>query len=317
MTRFSCFPFALALLLGLSVPALADEDPRKAAGAHYQKGLELANRAEYRAALDEFNAAYAASPNYAVLYNIGQAEVAIGRPRQAIESLTKYLRDGGEQVPANRRQQVELQLKELKGAFAYLNVTTKPDGALVNVDGSNLATTPLAEPLRLSPGSHIVAVSRAGFSTETLMVGIAEGQQQTLNLELRTLRVGDPALTGVTASGRAERPTTAPEPRPIPPATAADRSSFPLGYVLMGAGVVTGGVAVAHYIWNAGRVRDFRNDEATLQTATAPGRRQRQIENNELAESIDRASVVTVLLGVGAGALAAGGVATLTWSGTW
>src|SRR5689334_11974849 len=109
MTRFSCFPLALALSLGLSAPAYADEDPRKAAGAHYQKGLELANRAEYRAALDEFNAAYAASPNYAVLYNIGQAEVAIGRPRQAIESLTKYLRDGGEQVPANRRQQVELQ----------------------------------------------------------------------------------------------------------------------------------------------------------------------------------------------------------------
>ena len=87
--------------------------------------------------------------------------------------------------------------------------------------------------------------------------------------------------------------------------------------MLLGAGVVTGGVAMAHYIWNAGRVRDFRSNEATLQTGTAPGRQQRQTENNELAESIDRASVVTVLLGVGAGALAAGGVTTLTWSGTW
>jgi hypothetical protein len=317
MTRSSCFFAAFALVLGLSIPARAEEEPRKAAGAHYQKGLELANRAEYRAALDEFNAAYAASPNFAVLYNIGQAEVAIGRPRQAIESLAKYLRDGGEQVPATRRQQVELQLKELKGAFAYLAVTTKPDGALVNVDGSNLASTPLREPLRLTPGSHIVAVSRAGYSTETMVVGIAEGQQQTLQLELRPLVAGDPALTGKNSPGVTANPTRAPEPRPIPPAPVADRPSFPLGYVLLGAGVVTGGVAISHAIWNAGRVRDFRNNEAMLQTGTTPGRRQRQLENNELAESIDRASVVTVLLGVGAGALAAGGVATLTWSGTW
>jgi hypothetical protein len=317
MTRPWCFPLALAWMLGVSLPTFADEDPRKAAGAHYQKGLELANRAEYRSALDEFNAAYAASPNFAVLYNIGQAEVAIGRPRQAIESLTKYLRDGGEQVPANRRQQVELQLKELKGAFAYLSVTTKPEGALVNVDGSNLASTPLGEPLRLAPGSHIVAVSRVGYSTETMLVGIAEGQQQTLNLELRPLVAGDPGLTGATSPAGAARPTPALEQRPIPAAPSADRSGFPIGYVLLGAGVVTGGVAIAHSIWNAGRVRDFRSHEATLQTSTAPGRRQRQIENNELAESIDRASVVTVLLGVGAGALAAGGVATLTWSGTW
>jgi tetratricopeptide (TPR) repeat protein len=330
MIRTSCSFIAFALVLGLASPLRAEEEPRKAAGAHYQKGLELANRAEYRAALDEFNAAYAASPNFAVLYNIGQAEVAIGRPRQAIESLTKYLRDGGEQVPATRRQQVELQLKELKGAFAYLSVTTKPDGALVNVDGANLASTPLAEPLRLTPGSHIVAVSRQGFSTESLMVAIAEGQQQTLNLELRPLGANDPGLKAGLQDGT-ERPVSTPEPRPTPPTRAADRSSFPTPYVLMGAGVAVGGVALAHYFWNAGRADDFRATDARLRNETVPGRRQLQLENNELAESIDRASVVTVGLGVASGVLVAGGAvwlvgfsgdagsdsASVRWRGTW
>src|SRR5690242_21507082 len=111
MTRASLFPLLLVLSVSVVSPAHADEDPRKVAAAHYQKGLELANRAQYQAALDEFNAAYAASPNFAVLYNIGQAEVAIGRPRRAIDSLERYLRDGGEQVPASRRQQVDDQLK--------------------------------------------------------------------------------------------------------------------------------------------------------------------------------------------------------------
>jgi hypothetical protein len=331
MRRLSRFSLALVLAVGLSARAHADDDLRKAAASHYQKGLELANRAEYRAALDEFKAAYAASPNFAVLYNIGQAEVAIGRPRQAIDSLTKYLRDGGEQVPATRRQQVELQLKELKGAFAYLSVTTKPDGALVNVDGSNLATTPLPEPLRLAPGSHIVAVSRQGFSTETLMVAIAEGQQQTLNLELRELSANDPAHRAAVTPGGKEHGVSELGPRLIPSAPVAEKSSFPTGYVLIGSGVVVGGVALAHYLWNAGRASDFRDNEAALQTDTAPGRRQRQLENNELAESINRASVVTVGLGVAAGVLVAGGAvwlvgfsgdatrdsASLRWSSAW
>src|ERR1051325_9822905 len=220
MIRASGFSLALATVLSVALPARADEDPRKAAGAHYQKGLELANRAEYRAALDEFNAAYAASPNYAVLYNIGQAQVAIGRPRLAIDALTRYLREGGEQIPPVRRQQVEEQLGALKSAFGYLRVTTDPEGALVTVDGGELGRTPLAEPLRLNPGSHIVTLSLQNKGAETRQITLAEGQEQTLKVQLFEAPMAPAALP---APAPVEAPPPAP-PGPPPPVAVPDKT---------------------------------------------------------------------------------------------
>lgn len=86
------------------------EDPRTAVADHYARGTELAGQGLYAAALEQFNTAYTASPHFAVLYNIGQAQMALRRPLEAIEALTKYLRDGADQVPLSRREQVQAQI---------------------------------------------------------------------------------------------------------------------------------------------------------------------------------------------------------------
>src|SRR5262249_42246285 len=90
------------------------EDPRGDARAHYARGLELAGQNGYAGALQEFNAAYALSPQYAVLYNIGQAHVALGHTTEAIETLGRYLRDGGDRISPARRAQVERQIAWLR-----------------------------------------------------------------------------------------------------------------------------------------------------------------------------------------------------------
>ena len=69
----------LAALLALgSVRIGYADDPRGEARAHYAKGLELASQNGYEGALREFNTAYAISPQFAVLFNIGQAHIALG-----------------------------------------------------------------------------------------------------------------------------------------------------------------------------------------------------------------------------------------------
>jgi hypothetical protein len=287
----------LALVLALGHPALAqaEGDPREAARQHYQRGVELANGGDYKAALGEFDQAYQASPNFAVLYNVGQAEVALGRPRKAIEALTRYLHDGGEQVPPERRTQVARQIALLESTFADLSVTTEPSGARVTLDGAELGAETLAQPLRLTAGTHIVTATRPGAAPVSRVVTLAEGQRQSVTLVLPDLPPAPPPAR--------------PEPVPAPPLPAPGPARFPVGYVLVGAGVAVGGVALAHYAWNAGRVNELRAEQAALATDTAPGRRERQLANNDLADSIDRASVVTVTLGVVGGALVAGGVA--------
>jgi tetratricopeptide (TPR) repeat protein len=313
MQRVFCFSVTLAFALGMATAAHAEE-PRKAAGEHYQRGLELADRGDYQTALEEFERAYSLSPNFAVLYNIGQADVELGRPLKAIEALERYLDDGKDKVPRGRRGEVERQLAQLRSSFAELSVTTTPSGAQIVLDGADIGTTPLAKPLTLTAGSHVVSASRPGAAAETRVVVVREGQKTELRLELPDVRPPD-APNAPNAPNAALAPTTGAETKPLVPSVAVQakgendraRAPFPTGYVLIGAGVVLGGATVAHYVWNHGRVEEYRANEAALETDTSPGRSERQLENNELASSIQHASVVTVVLGVASGALVAAG----------
>jgi tetratricopeptide (TPR) repeat protein len=348
----------LAFGLALAVPARASEEPWRAARTHYEHGVELAKRGDYKAALEEFNAAYAASPHFAVLYNIGQAEIALGRPLQAIEILQRYLRDGKDDVPAERKRQVEAQLAQLASVFAELSIATDPPGAQISIDGAVLGRSPLP-PQRLSAGSHVVTATRSNALPVTRVVVLKEGERQSLDLpvplgeggvlslqcwelgvqpyldgqpvELAKAGLGVPVGAGrhtvrFVAPGRVwqeqfvEVPpgvraavfcgTVASDaPRKEPPVEAG--SGFPYGYALVGAGVVFGGVALGHYLWNAGRYRDWQVNQVSIDHDDSPAHYQRQLDNNELAASIDRASGVSVGLTVTAGVLVAGGV---TWA---
>ena len=121
-------PRCLALLLLLVVassPAAhaAAGNPRELAAAHYRRGIDLAKQGLYGEALEQFNQAYAKSPHFAVLYNIGQAQIALGRPLAAIGALTTYLRDGADKVPLSRREQVQAQIALLEASLAELTIS--------------------------------------------------------------------------------------------------------------------------------------------------------------------------------------------------
>ena len=100
------------LVLGVAPLARAD-DSREVARAHYARGVELAGQNSYAEALQEFNQAYIVSPEFAVLYNIGECHIALGHPKEAMEALSRYMREGGERVPPARRELVKEQLELL------------------------------------------------------------------------------------------------------------------------------------------------------------------------------------------------------------
>jgi hypothetical protein len=302
-------PVAVVMLLALLPPAqaLALEDAREAARRHYERGLALTNAANYAGALSEFRQAYAKSPNFAVLYNVGQAEAVLGHPIEAIAALSRYLKDGGAEIPEARRAEVETQLRQLQAMLAELTVRTDRVGAIVQVDGKEIGTTPLYEPVRLAPGRHVIALIASGL-TETSTVDLAEGERHTL-----TLTLPEPRQVTTKPSVR----PLAPPPR-SPPALEKRRSNKTtqvIGYALAGTGVALGGGAFAHYFWNRGRYEDWRAEHAALEANRfAPDFRGRQVANNQLADSITKASRVSVTLAIAAGALAAGGVVLLLTS---
>jgi hypothetical protein len=311
-------PTLLTLLatLGALTPTHAQEDPRQAAKQHYDQGVALTNAADYPGALEQFRQAYAKSPNFAVLYNIGQAEAVLGHLVEAIAALSRYLKDGGAEIPEARREEVKAQLAALEARLAEVTLTTEHTGAVVRVDGRDIGRTPLYEPIRLAPGRHVVILSD-GTRTLTTVVEIREGERRTLALSLPDTAPAPDAKE----PPRAAAPSPA-APAPAPPvrdpkSETESSTRRVLAYGLAGAGVALGGGALAHYLWNRGRYGDWKAEHAALQADRfAPDYRGRQLTNNELAESIERGSRVSVTLTLAAGALATTGVVLLLTEGS-
>ena len=171
------------LSLGGAQTAAAD-DARGVAGAHYARGLDLAKSGAYEGALQEFNAAYTISPQFAVLYNIGQAQVALDHPTKAIEVLRKYLSEGKDRIPETRRQKVQAQMASLSARLAALSITTDRAGASISVDGREVGATPLAEPVRVDAGTHTIAVKLDGIPVLFRIAILRAAEHQTLQLDV-------------------------------------------------------------------------------------------------------------------------------------
>src|SRR5688572_30827232 len=97
---------ALFLLI-LSSNAFADAESD--AAERYDRGVKLYDAAKgdvrmYAAALAEFEAAYAAMPAFQVLFNIAITQKKLGRFGAALQTFERYLKEGGTEVPAARRE---------------------------------------------------------------------------------------------------------------------------------------------------------------------------------------------------------------------
>ena len=183
--RFSMVrPLICCVLLPLAPlaprAALGRRGSARAGGRRLRPGIELAEQGLFAAALEQFKSAYEKSPHFAVLYNIGQAQMALGRPIEAIEALTRYLRDGADQVPLSRREQVQAQVALLESRLAELSVTTDRPGALVTVDGREVGKTPLYQPIRLAAGTHTVSITMDGITPIIRAIDLREGERRAL-----------------------------------------------------------------------------------------------------------------------------------------
>jgi hypothetical protein len=182
-------PWLLATAWGAFVCTLTLEargevaaDARAAARLEYERGLDLAKHGDYTTALAAFREAYARSPHFFVLYNIAQAEIALGRPIPAAEALFRYLDEGGARIPSSRRKQAAAQLEWLRSRFAELTLVGARPGTRIAVNGEASFAVP-SEPLRLSPGTHHISVSEEGIPPLHRVVTLTAGERQVLRVD--------------------------------------------------------------------------------------------------------------------------------------
>jgi tetratricopeptide (TPR) repeat protein len=313
---------ALVLLLAVASvrPGRADDgDNRAAAAAHYTRGIELATQGLYEAALEQFKQAYAKSPHFAVLYNVGQAQIALGRPLEAIEALSTYLREGADKVPLSRREQVQAQIALLETKLAELTIASDTPGAAVRVDDRDVGRTPLFQPIRLAAGTHKIPASLPDGPRITRVVTLAEAERQ--RLELALAGEAPPSRPAVTALP-ADAPEASASDTPAPlvslargPEASSDTAAAPvvsmlrLAYVSTAVGVAAAGAALGIYLWNRGRYDDWRAGQAALDELTrgSAAYRTQAVANNDLASSLTTANHTILGLSVASGVLVATG----------
>jgi hypothetical protein len=216
------------------------------AQARFRRALELHDEGNLDAARTELRRAYEIAPNYKVLFNLGQVEFELLDYPSALATFEKYLSEGGDRVPKDRRAQVESDIEKLRGRVGSIEIAVNIPGSLIAVDDVTVGTTPLLRPIVVSAGRRRITVSHSGYTSESRLVDVAGADHGTMSFELvDATRTATPPVPVVVE-------TAAPAPAPAetpPPAPETNRRSVPwVGWVATalfatGAGI-TGGLAL-------------------------------------------------------------------------
>ena len=163
-------------------PPQAEDAAR--AGEHFARGVRLYQEDDFRAALIEFTRAYELAPNYAVLYNIGQAYYQLRDYPSALRTLERYSNEGGDKLAADRRAQIDREIGELRGRVAHVTIATNVEGVDVSLDDAPLGKAPAGEALLVGDGRRKLTVSKPGYLPVTHVVDIAGGDTITVRFDL-------------------------------------------------------------------------------------------------------------------------------------
>ncbi len=210
--------------------ALAAGDGRDEARRLLVEGATLYEQGELAAALEKFEAAYAAFPSPKIFFNFGQAFRGLARNVEAIEAFTRFLdeaRDADEAVRTLARRY----LAELEPTVGRLVIDPATPGAELFVDGRSEGTLPLPRPVLLAPGPHQITIEKNGLVPLARRLEIAAGAQAVVAARLA------PAPPRAPVGGL----LVAPPPAPPPPLHAR-------WWVWTIAGVVAAGAATTYLL---------------------------------------------------------------------
>jgi hypothetical protein len=186
MTRRPAALLILVLSLALGRLSHAAEE-RELARVHFDRAVAHLEKNELLPALREFEKAQSIHPHFAVLYNIGKVQIALGEPLRALESLERYLELGGENLDGARRAEVDRLIAEQSMKLGRVNLEVNPPGAMIAVDGREVGKSPLARPLRLLPGRYELSITLAAYRPEKRNLDVRAGLEQSVVTELARL----------------------------------------------------------------------------------------------------------------------------------
>lgn len=190
----------LLLVVALAAVPAAAQSKLDDARTHFKRGSDLYDEGNFRGALIEFQRAYELAPNYKLLYNMAQVYLALQDYAQAVRTFQRYLTEGGSELAAGRREEVQKEIERLSSRVGQVVVETTA-GAEVLLDDESVGFAPLPGPLQVNVGRHRVTVT---FEGKQASRAIDIAGLQTLQVVVPLERAPAPA-PAVTASAESKK----------------------------------------------------------------------------------------------------------------
>ncbi len=158
---------ALIALLGSTrahaEPTRSSADQAARAEQLFHEGTRAFEAAEYSEAYGALRSAWDLAPGYRTAAGLGQVELSLAQYRDAAEHLSYCLRHYPPDGDPVGRAHVEQGLDQAREHVAAVRIRVSVEAADIAVDGVTVGRSPLEGLVFVSPGSHVVAATRAGY----------------------------------------------------------------------------------------------------------------------------------------------------------
>ena len=158
---------------------------KKQAAKDAADGQKLLKAKSFAEAIPKLEAAYAADPRPATLHALAEAQAGAGNPIAAHRAYEMLLQAHGDALKPKERTAVEATIAELAKATGTLKLSVSEPDAKINIDGHDVAAADAAQPIRLMPGPHAVAVAKMDFDFFTTRVEIEGGKEASVDAKLK------------------------------------------------------------------------------------------------------------------------------------
>jgi hypothetical protein len=177
---------AFQISLARAQASPADEAARAEAEKHFQLALELGNaKQDWAGAYRELLESRRLFPTRSATRNAAFALTKLGRYVEALEMYDTLLREFASTSPPEQLRAYQAERRAALARVGELELGVNTPGATVVLDGEQRGVTPLAGPLRVESGVHIVRLSKDGFASLERQVAVRGGQRKLLELELK------------------------------------------------------------------------------------------------------------------------------------
>jgi len=319
--RTTAFVLAISFLPEVTVLA-AEADPKAAAKTHFERGVAAFNENRLAEAASEFSSAYDLTHAFKILYNVGQVNAALGDAVAAVDAYEKYLAQGGNAIPSERKQAVQAELEKQRDRIGTVTLQVEPEGAEIRVDGKLVGKAPLSEALRLTEGKREVVVIASGYDAGVRELKVAPKSQ--MEIEIKLDKVSGKNDNGPTVASEPQMPAPSPitsNPSPATHAVPANSSAPSVGsgpassnnvqrttgYVVGAVGIGTASTGLILALTSASRASSAQSSMTNATSGTNWDSAKRDYDSAKSSNRLGWAC-----LGLGAAALASGFVLIAT-----